>query len=72
MSEESVLSINSVHSAVHSAVSGVPHRQRGLSLVSLLFIGVIAILLLTIGFKLVPSLVEYLAIDRADRKPSEN
>ena len=40
-------------------------RQRGLSLVSLIFLGVIAILLLTIGFKLVPSLVEYLAIDRA-------
>jgi hypothetical protein len=43
----------------------LPSRQRGLSLVSLIFLGVIAILLLTIGFKLVPSLVEYLAIDRA-------
>jgi hypothetical protein len=40
-------------------------RQRGLSLVSLIFLGVIAVLLLTIGFKLVPSLIEYLAIDRA-------
>ncbi len=43
----------------------LPGRQRGLSLISLIFIGVIAILLLTIGFKLVPSLIEYLAIDRA-------
>jgi hypothetical protein len=45
-----------------------PRRQRGLSLVSLIFLGLIAIMLLTIGFKLVPSLVEYLAIDRAVQK----
>jgi Zn-dependent membrane protease YugP len=43
----------------------LPGRQRGLSLVSLVFIGLIAIMLLTVGFKLVPSLIEYLAIDRA-------
>jgi hypothetical protein len=40
-------------------------RQRGLSLISLIFVGVIAVLLLTVGFKVVPSLIEYLAIDRA-------
>ena len=40
-------------------------RQRGLSLISLIFVGVIAVVLLTIGFKVVPSLIEYLAIDRA-------
>ena len=40
-------------------------RQQGLSLISLIFVGVIAIVLLTIGFKVVPSLIEYLAIDRA-------
>lgn len=57
MSEESVLSTD--------AAGRWPARQRGLSLVSLLFIGVIAVLLLTVGFKLVPSLIEYLAIDRA-------
>jgi hypothetical protein len=45
-----------------------PGRQRGLSLVSLIFIGLIAIMLLTVGFKLVPSLIEYLAIDRAVQK----
>ena len=49
-------------------LQALPHRQRGLSLVSLIFIGLIAIMLLTIGFKLVPSLVEYLAIDRAVQK----
>jgi Zn-dependent membrane protease YugP len=43
----------------------LPTRQRGLSLISLVFIGLIAIMLLTVGFKLVPSLIEYLAIDRA-------
>jgi hypothetical protein len=42
-----------------------PGRQQGLSLVSLIFIGLVAIMLLTIGFKLVPSLIEYLAVDRA-------
>jgi hypothetical protein len=46
----------------------LPGRQRGLSLVSLIFLGLIAIMLLTIGFKLVPSLVEYLAIDRTVQK----
>lgn len=45
-----------------------PGQQRGLSLVSLIFLGLIAIMLLTIGFKLVPSLIEYLAIDRAVQK----
>jgi uncharacterized protein DUF4845 len=45
-----------------------PRRQRGLSLISLIFLGVIAVALLTIGFKLVPSLIEYLAIDRAVQK----
>jgi hypothetical protein len=45
-----------------------PRRQTGLSLVSLIFLGLIAIVLLTIGFKLVPSLIEYLAIDRAVQK----
>jgi hypothetical protein len=40
-------------------------RQQGLSLISLIFVGVIAVVLLTIGFKVVPSLIEYLAIDRA-------
>jgi hypothetical protein len=57
MSDESVVFTEGLRCA--------PRRQRGLSLVSLIFIGLIAIMLLTIGFKLVPSLIEYLAIDRA-------
>lgn len=57
MSDESAASIDQPHA--------MPARQRGLSLVSLIFLGLIAILLLTIGFKVVPSLLEYLAIDKA-------
>jgi hypothetical protein len=57
MSEESV--------AFTEQCRRAPRGQRGLSLISLIFVGVIAVLLLTIGFKIVPSLVEYLAIDRA-------
>jgi hypothetical protein len=49
-------------------LQSAPQRQRGLSLISLIFLGLIAIMLLTIGFKLVPSLIEYLAIDRAVQK----
>jgi hypothetical protein len=60
MSDESVAFIERLQSA--------PQGQRGLSLVSLIFLGLVAIMLLTIGFKLVPSLIEYLAIDRAVQK----
>jgi hypothetical protein len=60
MSDESVAFVERWRAA--------PQRQQGLSLVSLIFLGLIAIVLLTIGFKLVPSLIEYLAIDRAVQK----
>jgi len=43
-------------------------HQRGLSLVSLIFVGVVVILLLTIGMKVVPALAEYLAVERAVQK----
>ena len=42
-----------------------PARQRGLSLVSLIFTGVVIVLLLAIGMKSVPALTEYFAIERA-------
>ena len=60
MLDESVVFIDGARS--------LPRRQRGLSLIGLIFLGLIAIVLLTIGFKLVPSLIEYLAIDRAVQK----
>jgi hypothetical protein len=43
-------------------------RQRGLSLVGLLFVGLIVVALLMLGAKLVPAVVEYIAIERAVQK----
>lgn len=46
----------------------VGRRQRGLSLVGLLFVGLIVVALLMLGAKLVPAVVEYIAIERAVQK----
>ena len=43
-------------------------RQRGLSLIGVLFVGLIVVILLMIGSKLVPAIVEYIAIERAVQK----
>jgi hypothetical protein len=43
-------------------------RQRGLSLIGLLFVGLIVVFLLVIGFKVVPAVTEYIAIEKAIRK----
>jgi hypothetical protein len=43
-------------------------RQRGMSLVGLIFIGLIVVALLALGFKLVPAVIEYIAIERAVQK----
>jgi hypothetical protein len=40
-------------------------RQRGLSLIAVIFFGLIAVFLTIIGFKIVPAVTEYLAIERA-------
>lgn len=40
-------------------------RQSGLSIIGLLFFGLIVVCLLILGFRLVPGIVEYLAVDRA-------
>jgi len=48
--------------------TGSRARQRGLSLVSLIFVGVIVVFLLAIGAKSVPAMTEYFAIDRAVQK----
>lgn len=45
-----------------------PQKQRGLSLVSLIFVGIIAIFLMVTGAKTVPAITEYLAVDRAVQK----
>lgn len=45
-----------------------PSRQRGLSLIALIFFGLIVVFLMIIGFKIVPAVTEYLAIERAVQK----
>lgn len=42
--------------------------QRGLSLVGLVFVGLIVVALLALGFRIVPAVVEYIAIERAVQK----
>jgi hypothetical protein len=46
----------------------VARHQRGMSLVGLVFVGLIVVALLALGFKLVPAVVEYIAIERAVQK----
>jgi hypothetical protein len=48
--------------------SAIAKRQRGMSLVGLIFVGLIVVALLALGFKLVPAMVEYIAIERAVQK----
>jgi hypothetical protein len=43
-------------------------RQHGLSLVGLILVGVIVVALLALGFRVVPAVVEYIAIERAVQK----
>jgi hypothetical protein len=45
--------------------SATPGRQRGLSLIALIFVGVLIVALMIIGAKLVPAITEYLAIEKA-------
>jgi|SRR5450631_203747 hypothetical protein len=66
MSDESVVS-SKVCPQVRSRTASA-RRQRGLSLVSLIFVGLIVVVLLAIGAKSVPALTEYFAIERAVQK----
>lgn len=43
----------------------VARRQRGLSLLGLLFFGIIAVMLVVLGMRVMPSALEYFAIKRA-------
>jgi hypothetical protein len=43
-------------------------RQRGLGLISLFFVGLIIVMLLIVGAKLVPAITEYFAIEKAVQK----
>lgn len=42
-----------------------PRRQRGLSLIGLLIFGIIAVMLVVLGMRVMPSALEYFAIKRA-------
>jgi Domain of unknown function (DUF4845) len=48
--------------------SATARRQRGLSLISLIFFGIIGVALLMLGARIVPVVVEYIAIERAIQK----
>jgi hypothetical protein len=52
--------------ARHGAIGAA--RQRGLSLVSLIFVGIIVVALLWIGMKSVPAMSEYFAVEKAVQK----
>ena len=43
-------------------------QQRGMSLIGLIFVGLIVVFLLILGSKVVPAVVEYIAIERAVQK----
>jgi hypothetical protein len=47
---------------------GSIRRQRGLSLIGLFLVGIIVVGLIALGFKVVPAVVEYIAIERAVQK----
>jgi len=44
------------------------NRQKGLSLIGLIFVGLIVVALIAMGFKIVPAVIEYIAIERAVQK----
>ena len=44
------------------------NRQRGMSLIGLIFVGLIVAFRLILGSKVVPAVVEYIAIERAVQK----
>ena len=48
--------------------TGSIERQRGLSLIGLFLIGILVVALIALGFKVVPAVVEYIAIERAVQK----
>lgn len=73
MFEESVASTSGSAGPVRgrlpsSSWQGGPAHQRGLSLVSVIFVGAIVVFLLLIGAKAVPAMTEYFAVDRAVQK----
>lgn len=54
--------------AVSGSRIGLIERQRGLSLVGLFLVGILVVALIALGFRVVPAVVEYIAIERAVQK----
>jgi hypothetical protein len=54
--------------AIFARRSGSIERQRGISLIGLFLVGIIVVGLIALGFKVVPAVVEYIAIERAVQK----
>jgi hypothetical protein len=54
--------------AVSGGRAGSIERQRGLSLVGLFLVGILVVALIALGFRVVPAVVEYIAIERAVQK----
>jgi hypothetical protein len=54
--------------AVPGGRIGSIERQRGLSLVGLFLVGILVVALIALGFRVVPAVVEYIAIERAVQK----
>lgn len=47
---------------------GPQNRQHGLSLISLLIFGVVAVMLVVVGMRVLPTALEYMAVQRALEK----
>ena len=47
---------------------GIAARQKGMSIISLIFIGLVVVFLMVLGAKLIPALTEYFAIESALNK----
>jgi len=54
--------------AVLGGRMGSIERQRGLSLIGVFLVGIIVVALIALGFRVVPAVVEYIAIERAVQK----
>lgn len=51
-----------------SRIRATARRQRGLSLIGLFLVGIIVVMLIALGFKVIPAVIEYIAIERAVQK----
>lgn len=45
--------------------AAMPSRQRGLSLIAVLLFGVLLVMLVTVGIRILPSFLEYRAVQKA-------